>query len=261
MGSKTKKSVAPKSGGKAAGASKIKANNLTLNEEIALLLQLASAAPMLKFPELKSAAKLYELAIMAELLLEYQSSCNGTVILEQPGNAPPDTFAGAPASANKKNFAWFRLLDSTGNEYAEAWISVQFIGLSATLATQYLPHAIVNWKASSHEFDISLLIPEPVSVTSAPRLYPAYTDVMAAISVKHVSSLSKESIREALGFRREMGTLHGRSMRSTCDWMQPDVPCQPASPLFLVASAENFQDYDGHIDELGIYTRFLKFPY
>lgn len=244
----------------AAAQSKTSAADLTFNEEIALLLQLASAAPVLTFPERKSAAKLYELAVLAELLLEYKAVENGTVGLVQPKIGIHNTFAGAPASANKDKYAWFELTDVAGQVEAEAWVSVQFIGLSAALASEKLvPSSFVNWKASSHELDVSLIAPEPSG--APPRLYPRHTDLLAAVSIKHVSSLAKESVREALGFRREMGMLSGGYGDSTCSWLQMNVPCDPPSPLFLASSAENFEGYDGHIDQLGIYPRFMKFPY
>lgn len=240
--------------------SKTSAASSTFNDDIALLLQLASDAPALRFPERKSAAKLFELAVLAELLLEYKASpTNGTVKLIQPTNGHVDTFAGAPASANKIKYSWFELSDNTGAVKAEAWVSVQFIGLSATLAADNGVTGIsLNEKASTHELDISLLKPEPAG--SPPRLYPKHDDLLAGVSVKHVSSLAKESIREALGFRREMGyRIGGRD--SACAWLQMAVPCDPPTPLFLASSAENFQGYDGHIDELGIYPKYMKFPY
>ena len=248
------------SSGMAAPSSKTHAADLTFNEEIALLLKLASAAPLLKFPERKSAAKLFELAVLAELLLEYQTATKGTVKLVQPNKGAHGTFAGSPASANKDKYAWFELSDSAGKVEAEAWVSVQFVGLSAALASKHLaPGAAVDSKASSHELDLTLIAPEPVGGT--PRLYPQHTDLLAAVSVKHVSSLAKESIREALGFRREMGFYSGGFGRSASRWLQANVPCIPPSPLFLVSSAENFDGYGGHIDQLGIYLGFMKFPY
>jgi hypothetical protein len=117
----------------------------------------------------------------------------------------------------------------------------------------------VNEKASSHELDLSLLAPEAPG--AAPRLYPNHSEILAGVSVKHVSSLAKESIREALGFRREMGFFAGPGEGSGSPWLQSDVPCNPPSPLFLASSAEDFQGYDGHIDQLGIYPVFMKFPY
>lgn len=240
--------------------SKTSAASSTFNSDIALLLQLASDAPALTFPQRKSAAKLFELAVLAELLLEYKAApTNGTVRLFQPTNGNMDTFAGAPASANKIKYSWFELSDSTGAVEAEAWVSVQFIGLSATLAADNgVTGVSLNEKASTHELDLSLLRPEPAG--SLPRLYPKYDDLIAGVSVKHVSSLAKESIREALGFRREMGyRIHGHG--STCAWLQIAVPCDPPTPLFLASSAENFEGYDGHIDELGIYAKYMKFPY
>lgn len=238
--------------------SKTHAASLSFNEEIELLLQLASAAPVLKFPQRKSAAKLYELAVLAELLLEFQTT-GGTVTLVQPKNGKASTFAGSPASANKDLYAWFDLRDPSGAPIAEAWVSVQFVGLSASLAGQHMPRAWVNEKASSHELDLSLL--EPEGPGAPPRLYPRYADILAGVSVKHVSSLAKESIREALGFRREMGLYQGPGVGSLSPWLQHDVPCDPPSPLFLASSAEDFQGYDGHIDQLGIYAVFMKFPY
>lgn len=249
-----------KSAAAVAVPSKTHAADLTFNDEIARLLQLASAAPVLTFPVQKSAAKLYELAVLAEFLEEYKKATKGSVKLIQPKKGTPNTFAGSPASADKDKFAWFELTDNAGKVKAEAWVSVQFVGLSAALAKQNLAAgSSVNEKASSHELDLSLITPEPTGVP--PRLYPKHTDVLAAVSVKHVSSLAKESIREALGFRREMGFYNGDSGSSTCGWLQPDVPCDPPSPLYLASSAENFEDYDGHIDQLGIYPRFVKFPY
>lgn len=238
--------------------SKTHAASSSLNEEIELLLQLASSAPILKFPQRKSAAKLYELAVLAELLLEFQTT-GGTVTLVQPKKGKASTFAGSPASANKDLYAWFDLRDRSGAPIAEAWVSVQFVGLSAELASHHLSRACVNEKASSHELDLSLLKPERRG--DPPRLYPRHTDILAGVSVKHVSSLAKESIREALGFRREMGFYSQRRIGSLSPWLQNDVPCTPPSPLFLASSAEDFQGYDGHIDQLGIYPVFMKFPY
>lgn len=254
-GKKTKASSA-----KSAPASKTSAASKPFNDQIAQLLALASGAPLLNFPERKSAAKLYELAIVAELLLEYRLAKKGAAYLVQPLAGLPNTFAGAPASANKNKFAWFELRNAAGQPDAEVWVSVQFVGLSAWLAAKHAASGtVLHPMASSHELDISLLTPE---VTGAPaRLYPDYHEVLAAISVKHVSRLEKESIREALGFRRELGFLDRSSGGSCCEWLEPIVPCDPPSPLMLASSAENFEGYDGHIDQLGLYPRFMKFPY
>ncbi|WP_407471185.1 hypothetical protein [Xanthomonas campestris] len=255
-----KKSSKTAKGTKPSATAKTSAASQSFNDEIAELLELASSAPLLKFPELKSAAKLFELAIVAELLLEYRLATKGTVRLVQPTGGPYNTFAGAPASANKRKFAWFELRNAAGHPQAEVWVSVQFVGLSAHLAAQQATSGIaLNTKASSHELDISLIAPELPG--ASPRLYPGFEDVLAAVSVKHVSRLKKESIREALGFRRELGLFTGPGGFSTCKWLQADVPCFPPSPLILASSAANFEGYDGHIDQLGLYTRYIKFPY
>ncbi len=248
------------SGATGAAKSKTKAASSKFNQEIASLLQLASSTPALTFPQRKSAAKLYELAILAELFFEYRRIAGNKIKLVQPTNGTPSTFAGSPASANKKLYAWFELSNSAGKVEAEAWVSVQFVGLSANLARKNMaPAAVINTKASMHELDLSLIAPEKKNAGS-PRLYPPHTALLAGVSVKHTTTLEKASVREALGFRREMGYF-GAANSSRCAWLKSKVPCDPPSPLFLASSAAGFQKYDGHIDQLGIYPVFMKFPY
>lgn len=128
---------------------------------------------------------------------------------------------------------------------------MQFQGLSASLAAQHGP---VDADASIHELDLTLLVPGHVSP------YPHHTDVLAAVSAKHVDAFARESVREALGFRREMGYLSPPDL-SELSWLMPTVPADPPSPLFLASSADNFSNYGEHIERLGIYTAFIRFPY
>jgi len=245
------------SSGKPKRSSKTSAAPESFNDEVALLLQMAAQAPVLTFPQLKSEAKLFELVVLTEILEEFNQLGAG-VFLQQPLSGTPSTFAGAPASADKNQFAWFDLRDNWGEPHAEAWISVQFQGLSTQLALKHGGTSAAASKASRHELDIALFTPEDPAI---PRLYPSHGEVMAAVSVKHVAKLQKESVREALGFRREMGLLYEDSDSSRCAWLQERVPCYPSSPLFLASSAPNFSTYTGHIDELGVFTRYMKFPW
>ena len=80
---------------------------------------------------------------------------------------------------------------------------MQFQGLSASLAAQHGP---VDADASIHELDLTLLVPGHVSP------YPHHTDVLAAVSAKHVDAFARESVREALGFRRS-GSLQSARER------------------------------------------------
>ncbi len=240
-------------------SSKTHAASKGANDDVALLLQLATQAPVLTFPQRKSEAKLYELVVLAEMFEEFNSTPGNSVFLHQPTAGIPNSLAGAPASADKSKYAWFELSSANPDHNAEAWVSVQFTGLSATLATRYLGFPPADLQASRHELDITLLRPEPAA--AAPRLYPEYSDILAAVSVKHVARLHKESVREALGFRREMAMLVGPGHGSECDWLEPDVPCNPRSPLFLASSAPNFEGYAGQIDQFGIFPRYMKYPW
>lgn len=242
------------SSGKPEKPSKTSAAPQSFNDDVALLLQMAAQAPVLTFSQLKSEAKLFELVVLTEILEEF-SQIGGGVFLQQPLSGTPNTFAGAPASADKNQFAWFDLRGPLGEPHAEAWISVQFQGLSTQLALNHGGTSAAASKASRHELDIALFTPEDPAI---PRPYPPHDAVMAAVSVKHVAKLQKESVREALGFRREMGFLRQGSDWSYCPWLQESVPCDPASPLFPASSAPNFSTYTGHIDEVGVFTRYMK---
>lgn len=239
--------------------SKSAAASKSFNDEVALLLKLAADAPGLTFPQRKSEAKLFEIAVLTEILDQYKFGAGGWVDLRQPTNGIPNCFAGAPASADKTQFAWFELIDHTGATEAEAWISVQFTGLSAELAHEH-GAASYHPAASRHELDITLLRPDDPALPTL-RPYPLFREILAAVSVKHVSKLNKESIREALGFRRELGLLSGPHSGSECRWLEHEVPCNPASPLFLVSSAPNFKGYTGQIDQLGLFPKYMKFPW
>jgi hypothetical protein len=245
---------------KAVGASKsskTKKAPKTINSDVAMLLQAVSEAPVLTFKQRKSAAKLFELAVLAEMLFEYRAA-GGHVKLKHALGVYAK-FAGSPASIDRTKFAWFELRPSpTAAVYAEAWVSVQFNGLSGALAVEtaaaFGPPPPLNLRPSRHELDLTLLSP---GLTIS---YPSRMDIIAAVTVKHVSTLTKEAVREALGFKREMGLL-SLDQPSQCSWLEQDVPSDPPSPLYLVSSAAKFDKYAGHIHQLGIYPRFMKFPY
>lgn len=238
--------------------SKTKKASKTINSEVAMLLQTVSDAPVLTFKQRKSAAKLFELAVLAELLYKYRESGGHVELRHAHGVCAK--FAGSPASIDRTKFAWFELRRSPTavDVYAEAWVSVQFNGLSGARAVEaaaaFGPCLPLELRPSRHELDITILSPGLATP------YPSRMDIIAAVTVKHVSTLTKEAVREALGFRREMGLL-SPEQPSQCSWLELDVPSEPPSPLYLVSSAAKFEAYVGHIHQLGIYAGFMKFPY
>lgn len=123
---------------------------------------MAASAPLINFKERKSAAKLFELAVMAELLLEYQARTTGKVTLVNPGGGNVARFAGAPARADRSRYSFFQLhAPVTDAIVAEGWVSVQFTGLSARLAAKSLGAGKVHLPASRHELDLMLVMPNP----------------------------------------------------------------------------------------------------
>ncbi len=228
------------------------------NVKVAALLQLAASAPALQFHQQKCTAKLFELSVLVDILRDYKSRTHGSVRLVNPSGAKAGTaiFAGAPASADKTKYSYFELLDMHGACVGEAWISVQFETLSYELAQiKALPASLSQSPSSKHELDVLIRYPNPRQVSAT-----SFRELIAGFSCKYVTDLTKASVREALGFRREMGFFSHNSTGSAAPWLVQVVPSQPATPLFLVSSSVNVLKYQDHVDGLGLYATYKSFP-
>lgn len=227
------------------------AASLSLNQKVTKLLELASGAPKQTLKQRRSTAKLFELVVLVEILQIYEAQFGkGTVRLKNAtGNIL--RLAGAPCSADKSTFSYFELLDNPGGtKVLEVWVSVEVTTLS--------------WKISGlggnpprsakHEIDVGVFEPIPPGM-----LYPDYERLRAAFSCKHFDPL-KESVREALGLRRETGLLVADEIHHTAvPWLISNVPTSPPSPLFLVASSAGVYAYQDPVDKLGVYMMCVPF--
>lgn len=226
----------------------------TLVQNVEKLFQIAAVASA-KPPKLQtsiSTDKLFELRVLARLLRLYKSKTSGAKIKHIP---PTHKGAGDdvivvplnPASANQKKYSHFDLTSGVGDEYV-AWISVETKTLSWSM-TKPIPVPL----AAFHELDVAIF-QKPIG------LYPEHDDICVAVSCKNVMKVQKESVREALGMKRETALLtNGLRGQSRAPWLIPSVPTNPSSPVLLVSSDPGIRKYRHPVDSHGVYVRYLHF--
>jgi hypothetical protein len=88
----------------AADTAKNKIVPQSLNDKVAILLQLASSSPKQSFQGLKTEAKLFELVVLAEILQIYKKHAGKGSVLLRNNNAGVPKLGAGPCSANKSFF-------------------------------------------------------------------------------------------------------------------------------------------------------------
>lgn len=218
------------------------------NKKIADLLAIAASAPKLTFAQKKSLSRLYELAVLEDLLRSYVASHHyrAVKVMNAPGGVL--NLAGAPSRADKATYSYFRL-ERRGKLEHEAWVSVEVTTLSWHRSGRPEPLP----PSGKHEVDVGLFR----ELSSDPH-HPSYEELHAAFSCKHTAP-TKENVREALGLRRETAYLSPIS-DSHVPWIVPRVPARPPSPLYLVSSNSGVLKYAEPLEALGVYMQHVPFP-
>lgn len=238
--------------------SKIAIADDALNEKVLKLIELASGAPKQNFIQAKSSAKLFELVVLADILEVYttQFGAGTAKVKNNTGNILK--IAGSPASANKSRFSYFELCDKSGKVSHEIWVSVEVLTLSWNIMA--FPPLSPIPRSGKHEIDVGIFEPLPAlsKVKHAP--YPPHTSLHAGFSCKHFQPV-KESVREALGIRRETAFLNVSKFKhqSMVPWLISYVPTKPSSPLFLVSSTAGVYSYQTPVDRMGVYMMAVPF--
>ncbi len=263
MPSKKATSAAKSSKAATSKKSKTKLAPWSLNDDIAALLALVSKAPVKKFAQRQSEAKLFELVVLSDIVNEFVAH-GGSAQLVSPTGKPGNTlyFAGSPSYADRSQYSHVALL-RPGEPLLEAWVSVQISTLSWSLSQQ----AGQPPPSGKHEIDVGVFSTSPTYLPGIDRtnLYraspvpaaPAYAHLVAAVSCKH-KSVNKEAVREALGLRRETALLR-RPRPTSVPWLKAEVPANPATPLFLASSTEGVMNFTDPVDRMGVFMVYLPF--
>lgn len=231
-----------------ATSSKIKIASQSLNDKVTKLLELAAGAPKQTLSNAKSASKLFELVVLADLLDHYSAHYGPGCIRIKNVVKNTLNLAGGPAKADRHTFSYFELLDAPrGTVQQEVWISVQVTTVSWSLSGAKSVPVLPSGK---HEIDVAIFCPKISG-------YPAHTELLAGFSCKHFKP-QKESVREALGLRRETAYLRD-DQPSAVPWLLPTVPADPPSPIYLVSSAAGVSMYRHHVDRVGVYVHCVPF--
>ncbi len=241
-------SMAAAKKGNVAPKSKVSIADLSLNDKVAKLLELAASAPKQSLKQAKSSAKLFELVVLADLLEIYSAQHGAGTVRVQNAASNVLCLAGAPCSADKSTFSYFELLDFPGGLVVqEAWVSVQVTTLSWSLSGAGGPVP----RAGKHEIDVGVFSPLTVP-------YPDFQMLCAGFSCKHFAPL-KECVREAIGLRRETALLERDTGQSATPWLVSEVPARPPSPLFLVSSSAGVYAYQNPVSNIGVFMMCVPF--
>jgi hypothetical protein len=227
-----------------------KTASVSLVEAVTSVLDKAMTAAAPSQLTAMSEDKLFEVLTMARLLRAFKRLNSGSKVVHVPrqgGKASEIIVALNPASANRKKFSHFDLVDASATTVGEAWVSLEVQALSWHMSggASKLPPAAL------HELDVAIVFPSS-------GLYPVHTQVQVAITCKNVRSATKEQVREALGLRRETALLREPAW-SSAPWLVASVPADPPSPLLLVSSDPGVKKYRTPVDHLGVYVRYLHF--
>jgi len=192
--------------------------------------------------------KLFEMLVLTRLLRAFRRAHPQGRIEHRPlfragkaGNVAEVIVAGKPAFADRSRFSHFDLFDDDDVLLGEAWTSVEFESLSWARNGGSMGQAP---RHARHELDVCVLEP------GAGR-QPAHSQVYAGVSCKDVRKSSKESVREALGLRRETALLSGLQ-RSLVPWLIPQVPAEPGAPILLASSDAGVRRYASPVDNMGV---------
>lgn len=239
-----------------AAAGKKKAATPDLLKHVGKLFDLAIKGAQPSELEEMSQDKLFEMLVLARVLRRFRQAHSLNRVVHVPatkGGKPAEVVvAGKPSLPDRSDWSHFDLVNQHGVVEAEVWTSIEFAPLSWLLKNGPGSGGAAPRQAR-HELDVCVLKPDV-----PPR--PDASHVMAWFSCKDVRSFAKESVREALGFRRETAYLDAPA-GSLTPWLMPNVPADPPSPGFLACSDLGVRNYAASVDAMGVYVRYVRRPW
>ena len=157
--------------------------------------------------------KLYEASVLAEVIEKLVTVENLTVRLAGSGKYLKLKQKGGPIS---RDYPYFRISQG-GQPFAELFMDIYF----TTLSSSRRSGAPGSRRGDFHELDLALLVPDVKS-------RPEPEEILIAIECKN-TTLQKSTIRELLGFRRELSMLSGAEDTGFTNWPADTIPADPPS--------------------------------
>jgi hypothetical protein len=130
----------------------------------------------------------------------------------------------------------------------EIWNDIYF----STLSHSKNGTSPISNRGNYHELDIAFL---KCNVGK----YPRYSDVLIAIECKNIS-LQKSTVREILGFRRELSYLNGPTPTDFDKWPETTVKADPNSVHLFYCTDPFTTHYHINCIEFGTTVNYLPMP-
>ncbi|MCC9063596.1 hypothetical protein [Flavobacterium piscisymbiosum] len=181
--------------------------------------------------------KLYEASVLAEVIEKIVKEENLRVTLVANGNKLRFRQKGGSID---RNFPYFQIWRD-GNLFAELFMDVYFKTLSSIQRTV----SSGDNRADYHELDLAIILPDVQD-------HPSPEEIMIAIECKN-TTLKKSTMRELLGFRRELSYLSNSEQTVFKKWPAKFINANPASVHMLYTTHSGIlENYRSNFDVFGI---------
>lgn len=181
--------------------------------------------------------KLYEASVLAEVIEKLVKEENLRVSLVDNGRILRFRQKGGSID---RSFPYFQIWRD-GKLFAELFMDIYFNTLSSKERTS----ASGDNRADYHELDLAVIIPDIQDK-------PNPEEIMIAIECKN-TTLKKSTMRELLGFRRELSYLRNSEQTVFKKWPAKFINANPASVHMLYTThSEILKHYRSNFDVFGI---------
>ena len=143
-----------------------------------------------------------------------------------------------------RNYPYFEVYDKNGM-FGELFTDIEFLTLSYDLKYQHIPKLKPQY-ADYHELDIALLKPNCNG-------RPLHSEIYIAAECKNVSFNKKSTIREILGYRRELSFYTKLPINTHfSSWPINYINANPSSVHIFYSSNNNIIHYRQNCKQFGI---------
>ncbi|WP_289658332.1 hypothetical protein [Flavobacterium panacagri] len=181
--------------------------------------------------------KLYEASVLAEVIERLAVDENLTVTLAGTGTFLHLKQKGGPIN---RNYPYFEISQG-GRPVAELFTDIYF----STISRSRRANTLIKQRGDYHELDIAL-------IATGVQIRPEPEEILIAIECKN-TTLEKSTIRELLGFRRELSFVGYAEPTTFTNWPAPAINADPPSIHMLYTTHGSIlQHYRESCEAFGI---------